>query len=378
MRSIVTGSALAAPIATPRLRAVASRRASALSISAAVGTASSTASALAKATLLRAGDLAGDAARRGAVVEVDQTALADLAQNRGERLIGRGEARAHQAGDADIALEAAEEPVQAIDVLLGRQRGQQRLRAGIVVRIVERLHADLQQHLVAFAARARDPALEIGAVGRERKGDRRGQLGERLGGAVRSDAETLDHDRDARLVGAAGLRLDRARIDFGGRAPSGAIFGIAPWREVSSRRGSIGTSCLVSALGPGGLGRRRAARLPDRHLLTLAGRAVDDRDGLRARGLSPSASAVGGATASGFWTVEACGASPDLTGCGEGRVSALTTTIGSPPNGSSTNRIQPAQHGDAKSEHARDRRVSPAEAARRTASSSSASGRAAC
>ena len=50
------------------------------------------------------------------------------------------------------------------------KRGEQRLRAGIVVRIVERLHADLQQHLVAFAARARDPALEIGAVGREREG----------------------------------------------------------------------------------------------------------------------------------------------------------------------------------------------------------------
>ena len=68
-----------------------------------------------------AGDLSGDAARRVAVVEIDQSALADLAQHRRERLIGRGEARAHQAGDADIALEAAEEPVQPVDVLVRRQ-----------------------------------------------------------------------------------------------------------------------------------------------------------------------------------------------------------------------------------------------------------------
>jgi hypothetical protein len=77
----------------------------------------------------------------------------------------------------------------------------------IVVGKVERLHADLQQHFAAFAARARDPTFEVGAVGRERHGDLGRQLRQRLGGAVRSDAEPLDHDRDARRVGARRLRL---------------------------------------------------------------------------------------------------------------------------------------------------------------------------
>ena len=61
-------------------------------------------------------------------------------------------ARAHEIGDADIALEAGHVPLQPIDVLLGGERRQQGLRARIVVGVIERLHRHLQQHLVALRA----------------------------------------------------------------------------------------------------------------------------------------------------------------------------------------------------------------------------------
>ena len=61
------------------------------------------------------------------------------------------------------------------------ERRQQRLRAGIVVGIVERLHRHLQQNLVADAARARDEAVEVGAIGRERERHRARQLAEGIG-----------------------------------------------------------------------------------------------------------------------------------------------------------------------------------------------------
>ena len=44
-------------------------------------------------------------------------------------------------------------PIQAIDVLFGRQRRQQGLRTGIVVGIVVGLHRDLQQDFVMLRAR---------------------------------------------------------------------------------------------------------------------------------------------------------------------------------------------------------------------------------
>ena len=66
-----------------------------------------------------AGDLAGDAARRGAVVDVDQPAPRGLLQHRRQRLFVRGEARAHEIDDADIALEAAHQPMQAVEILFG-------------------------------------------------------------------------------------------------------------------------------------------------------------------------------------------------------------------------------------------------------------------
>ena len=167
---------------------------------------------------------------------------------------------------------------------LGGERGEQRLRAGIVVRIVERLHADLQQHLVVLAARARDPALDVDAVRHERERHRRGQLGERLGGAVRADAEPFDDDRDARLIGAARLRLHRARVDVGRARAVGADF-----RDGTMARG-VGDARVEERVGVrlalqftfflSRFARWRRALLADGDFLPLAGRAVDDGDGL--------------------------------------------------------------------------------------------------
>ncbi len=90
--------------------------------------------------IVGAGDLAGETARRRAVVNVDEPPPRGFLQHRRQSRFGRGEARAHVIGDADVALEAAHQPIQAIGILIEAQRGQQRLRAGIVVGVVERLH----------------------------------------------------------------------------------------------------------------------------------------------------------------------------------------------------------------------------------------------
>jgi len=60
------------PTAMPASRAIPSSRPSARSISFAVGAASSTTFALANGNAVRARDLPGEAARRGAVVELPQ------------------------------------------------------------------------------------------------------------------------------------------------------------------------------------------------------------------------------------------------------------------------------------------------------------------
>ena len=59
----------------------------------------------------------------------------------------------------------------------------ERVRAGIVVRVIERLHRDLEHDLVAVVAGTPTP-FEIAAVGREGQRDRSGQLGDRLRGAL--------------------------------------------------------------------------------------------------------------------------------------------------------------------------------------------------
>ena len=270
--------------------------------------------------------------------------------------------------------------MQAIDILLGRHRGEQRLRAGIVVGIVERLHADLEQHLMALAARARDPTLEVGAIGDERIGDRGGKLRQRFGGAVRPDAQALDHDRDARLVGAARLRLDRTRVDLGGaRAVGRDLRDQAMARGFKQALVDRGVRLALRSWPPRPVWAQ--ARPGRRHgdFLPLAGRAVDDGDGLRAGRRRLVAVGKRGRRCGGVRLVRGRrGLSAGLGRLREVRVSALTMTIGSPPNGSSTNRIHPATTATQSTEHARDRARHERERNDEAPSSSSGSARAAC
>jgi len=62
------------------------------------------------------------------------------------------------------------------EILLGRERGQKRLRAGIVVRIVEWLHRRLQQNFVTGAARAPGEMIDVVAVRHEGQRHGAGQL----------------------------------------------------------------------------------------------------------------------------------------------------------------------------------------------------------
>ena len=99
-------------------------------------------------------------------------------------------------------------PVQPVEILLGRERRQQGLRAGIVVGIVERLHRNLQQNLVALRARPLGELGGIRAVGRERQRHRRRQFHDGVGGLGGADAEAADHDGDhrhLRRLGAVGI-----------------------------------------------------------------------------------------------------------------------------------------------------------------------------
>jgi len=76
-----------------------------------------------------------------------------------------------------------------------------RLRAGIVVGIIKRLHRRLQQNFVALrAARADRGALDVGAVGHEGQRHGTGQAIDRLLGQIGADAETRDDDSDPRAA----------------------------------------------------------------------------------------------------------------------------------------------------------------------------------
>ena len=89
-------------------------------------------------------------------------------------------------------------PVQAVEILLGPERGEQGLRAGIVVGIIERLHRNLQQDLVALRARPLGQFAGVGAVGRERQRHRGRQFHDGVGGLGGADAEAADDDGDHR------------------------------------------------------------------------------------------------------------------------------------------------------------------------------------
>src|SRR5437879_3483831 len=121
-----------------------------------------------------------------------------------------------------------------------------------------------------------------------------------------------------------------------GRAPSGEIFGTEPWRVVSSRRGSIAVAGvlmvlalnLVAGLTPG-WATVTSWRLPVEPSMIV----IVSAPGGSARSPLAAAETGGGAATSGF-----CAAAASA---GLAAVYALTITIGSPPNGSSTNNIHP-------------------------------------
>ena len=165
-------------------------------------------SALAKGIAWPAANAGATLRGADAVVEIAEPALGGLADDRLHHRVGDDEARAHEIGDPGIALEPAEVPVQPVEILFGRQRRQQGLRAGVVVGIIERLHRNLQQDLVALRARAFGELGGIRAVGRKRQRHRRRQLHDGVGGLGRADAEAADDDGDDRHF----RRLARGRL----------------------------------------------------------------------------------------------------------------------------------------------------------------------
>ena len=110
-----------------------------------------------------------------AVVDIKQAAPLQLLEHRQQRLRRRLELGAHVIGDADIAGIARHQPLQPLHVLLGRQRGEERMRARIHVGIVVGLERDLQQHLMAVGAGPRHPVLEAAPIGPVGDADRRRQ-----------------------------------------------------------------------------------------------------------------------------------------------------------------------------------------------------------
>ena len=218
--------------------------------------------------VMAAGELAGDAARRSAVVYIDQPALGGLAHHRCQRWFGRGEAGAHVAHDPDIALEAAHLPMQPVDVLVGGERGQQRLRSRVVVGIVERLHRGLQQHFVIGRLRALRQRVEIRAVGCD--GQRHGcrQFRQCIGGAGRADAEPAYDNGDARRIGLVRRHLARMCEDHERTRAvhrdlrDGAVAGGFQNPRVACR-----------------LGRKVARFARNNYILMLAARAIDNGDG---------------------------------------------------------------------------------------------------
>ena len=165
-------------------------------------------------------------------------------------------------------------PVQPVDVLLGAERRQQGLRAGVVVGIVERLHRNLQQDLMALRARPLGQFRGIRAVGRKGQRHRGWQLHDGVGGLGRADAKAADDDRNHGHFGRLGAvgfgGVDRERLQPVRDHGDHAVAGFFQQALIHSRHHG---GCGVGL----GLGGGVAA---DHHVLALAAGAVDDGDGL--------------------------------------------------------------------------------------------------
>src|SRR3546814_609129 len=84
-----------------------------------------------------------------AAVDEQQAALLHLLQDGLDRRARGGETRPHAAGDADVGAAAAEHPIEAVEVLLRREAGQQRLRSGVFIGKGRGLHRQVDENLVA-------------------------------------------------------------------------------------------------------------------------------------------------------------------------------------------------------------------------------------
>ncbi len=120
-------------------------------------------------------------------------------------------------GDAHITRIARHQPLQPLEVLIRRQRSEQRVRTGILGRVVVRLERDLQQDLMTGGAGLGHELLERTAVGGVSDADRRGQPFEHLAAWRIRQAEPVDQHRNARRTPHGGLGMRRgARIDLSG------------------------------------------------------------------------------------------------------------------------------------------------------------------
>ena len=183
---------------------------------------------------------------------------------------------AHEIGDPGIALEAAEVPVQPVEILLGVERREQGLRARIVVGIIERLHRDLQQDLVALRARPLGQFGGIGAIGRKCQRHRRRQFHDGVGGLGGADAKAADHDGDHRhfrRLGAVGLGgIDGERLEPVGDHRDHAVARFFQQARIDPGH-QAGRGVRLGLVGGIAAGT-------DHDVLARAARAVDDGDGL--------------------------------------------------------------------------------------------------
>ena len=158
------------------------------------------------------GDLGDEAAGRGAVVDEAEATRFEGRKDRREGGLVRDEARALIVHDADIAGEAAQQPLQARDIFRRCERGQQRVGTGIVLRIAIGLHRQFEEHFVARLTRLGDPTLQIVAIGREGKRDFRRKDFDCVFRRTFGNAEARNDERDAGPIGNIGGQ--RAGVDL--------------------------------------------------------------------------------------------------------------------------------------------------------------------